>query len=181
MHKILFSPLEAIYEAKNKKSLGYTYLVLLVASLLAGLTSIVRLEALSAATIIIGFTTFISAFLIIMLMAFLLKVSLHILIQKQGFFESLTVLSYSAFIVAVGYFISAIILLVPSTNISLAIISAVLSSLVLLITTVLSIVVMLRIAQELYEKDLFTVIVALIIVNLAAILSVSSSIQTFLP
>ena len=172
MLDILFSPLEAIASAKTERSMGKTILVLFVASLLASLNVFIMTKKFSGTNFALGFGILIGVFLLTIVMAFLLQLSLHILSQRGGYYEALTTLSYGFFIMSCGYLISSIVGLIPSTGIFLTIIVSILSGVVLLLTFIMSNAVMLRTAVELFKTDLFTVIVALMIVYTATFLTI---------
>lgn len=171
MIDILFNPLQAIASAKTERNTGKTILVLFIASLLASLNTYIKAEKISGPHVAVAFGILIGLFLLTLFVALLLQLSLHILSQKGGYFEALTTLSYGFFIMSCGYLISSIIGLIPSTGVFLTIVVIVLSGLVLLLTFIMSNVVMLRTAVELFQTDLFTVIVAFIVVYIATVLA----------
>ena len=164
MLNILFSPLKAIALAKSKRNIGNTILILFVASVLASLNGFVTAKSFSNITLALA--VFVGTFLFALLVALLLKMALYVLSQRGGYFEALTAVTYGIFITSCGYLVSSLIGLIPSNAILLTVIGSVLSGLVLLFTLIMSNVVVLRTAMELFEIDLFTVLVALIIVYL---------------
>lgn len=172
MLDILFSPLDAIASAKTERNTGKTVLVLFVASLLASLNIFITTKKFSGTNLALAFGILIGVFLLTLFIALLLQLALHILSQRGGYYEALTTLSYGFFIMSCGYLISSIIELIPSTGIFLRIIVSVLSGLVLLLAFIMSNAVMLRTAVELFQTDLFTVIVALMIVYIATFLTI---------
>jgi len=165
MLNILFAPLDAIALAKEKRNIGKTFLILFVASILASLNVFVTTKGFSDITSALG--VFAGTFLFTLLIALLLKLALHVLSQSGGYFEALTTVTYGFFIISCGYLVSSLISLIPSTDMYLKIIVSASSGLVLLFTLVMSNVVVLRTAMELFETDLFTVIIAMIVIYIA--------------
>ena len=165
MLNILFAPLEAIALAKEKRNIGKTFLILFVASILASLNVFITTRGFSDITSALW--VFLGTFLFTILIAFLLQLALHVLSQSGGYFEALTTVSYGFFIISCGYLISSLINLIPSTNTYLKIAVSALSGLVLLLAFLMSQVVILRTAMELFETDLFTVAIAIIIIYMA--------------
>jgi len=165
MLNILFAPLEAIALAKEKRNIGKTILILFVSSILASLNVFITTKGFSDITFALG--VFAGTFLFTMLIALLLQLALHVLSQSGGYFEALTTVTYGFFIISCGYLVSSLIGLIPSTDMYLKIIVSALSGLVLLLTLVMSNVVVLRTAMELFETDLFTVIIAMMVIYMA--------------
>ena len=165
MLNILFSPLGAIASAKKERNIGKTILILFVASILASLNIFITTKSFSGINFALG--VLIGTFLLTLLIALLLQLSLYVLSQRGGYFEALTTLTYGFFIISCGYLVSSLIGLIPSTNMYLTIIGSALSGLVLLLTFVMSNAVMLRTAMELFDSGLFTVIIALIVIYIA--------------
>lgn len=165
MFDILFSPLKAIASAKSERSIGKTMLVLLVASLLAAIDFFLITKKFSGIYFLIALGILLGTFLGILFLAVLLQLTIYVISQRGGYFEALTTLSYGCFIMASGYLVSSILGLVPYIGI-------VLSGIIILFATILSITVMLRAAIELFQIDLLTAIIALIIINTAIFLAI---------
>lgn len=172
MLDIIFSPLNAISSALHEKSMGKTILVLIVTSLLAAINVFITTKEFTLDNLLTAIVIFIAVVIITIFASLLLQISLHILSQRGGYFEALTTLAYGFFILSFGYFIYSIVGLLPSSNSFFVIAELFLGGLILIFTFILANAVMLRAASALFQIDLFTVIIAFIIVYLAIIITV---------
>lgn len=169
MFDIIYSPLKAISKAKRVRSYGRTFLVLFVASVFSGIIPVVSKSffALSPWKFAIGLGA--GLFVVHIILAGLLQLVMHILTQRGGFYEGLTTSAYGFFILAVSFLVTTLISylkpyigVLPTTIVTTAI---------LIVSFIMSYAVTLRAAVELFQSDLFTVIIAMIIVYTAIVIA----------
>ena len=173
MFDILYYPLKAIASAKKEKSIGKTILILFITSLLASLNVFIITKKFSGTNFIVAFGIIVGVILLALFMALLLLLTLNILSQKQStYFDALTTLTYGFFIWACGYTISSLINLIPHSSLLSTLIIKILIGLILLITFILAVTVKLRAAMEFFQANLFTVILALMIIYTAIFLTI---------
>ncbi|MBU0727607.1 hypothetical protein KKA95_02885 [Patescibacteria group bacterium] len=162
MLNIILDTHKAISAAKTKKNMGKTMLVLLVASVLAGLAA--TLVAKDAAFLLPALGVVAFFFISTLVMAFFVKLALVLLTKKGGYYEALTAMSYGFFAMAVGGFIASLLNLLSGYNVVLTVIVSVLAGLVMFAAVVLGKVIKVRTAMDLFGTDLITVVFSCIIV-----------------
>lgn len=171
MLDIIFNPVGAIHEARTHKAMGRSMLVLLVASVLAAVNVFAISKSFANIWIYAALGIFAGTFLITLLMARLLQTAIQVLAQKGSFYAGVTTLSYSTLIMSSAYLTTSLIGLIPSPHIAFAVVLKAISALVLLVLAVVAFAVMFKAGVELFHVDLFTIIVALLIVYLATFLT----------
>jgi len=174
MINILFSPLKAIASAKKEKNIKKSFLVLLVSSFFISINILITTKKFSLSSLSTAMTVFfsslVSVFVLTMFVALLLQLSLRILSGKGRYFHALTTLSYGLFIMSCGSLIASLITLVPMHGLFATLLNL-LTALILLFTFIISNAVILKAATELFQTELFVVVVALLIVYTAAFLT----------
>lgn len=170
MLDILFSPLEAIARAKKEKNVIKTFVALFVASVSSSIFSLNLAKYFGHKYAIMG-VTFGGALLLTIIIAFLLELCMNILTPGGGYYEAITSLSYSFFIMSTGLLISFLIGWIPKHNKYIALFTMIISISVLLVTCTLSSAVLLRAVTALFQTNLLTAIIALSIVYSAVFLA----------
>lgn len=116
--KLLTSPLEALREAKTKKSFGKTLAILIISAILFGVSiAIFPLTTLVARPLTSGLTfsttafaaSFIGTLVLGLFYGYLAKLVMSVLEGKGKYFEGLTTIAYSIFPVSVGLVILALL------------------------------------------------------------------------
>ncbi len=174
MINILFSPLKAIASAKKEKNIKKSFLVLLISSFFISINILTTTKKFSLSSfstaVTVFFSSLVSVLMLAMFVALLLQLSLRILSGKGGYFHALTTLSYGLFIISCGSLIVSLISLAPMHGL-FATFFNLLTALILLFTFIISNAVILKAATELFQTELFVVVVALLIVYTAAFLT----------
>ncbi|NOZ80052.1 MAG: hypothetical protein GXP63_00120 [DPANN group archaeon] len=154
MFDAIFFPLDAIARAKAERSMTKTLLLLLGASLLTALSAFLMTQHWEMAV-----TVFVGVFLLNLFIAFLIKIALHVLIQRGGFYESLTALSLGYYISSFGFLVVVLIGMIPGDELSMTLVKGVLSGIALLSLLLLSAMTLFRATMEFFQVDLLTVVV----------------------
>lgn len=169
MFTIIIDSHKAINAAKIKKSVKKSMSILLYASLIIGVSSLIFAKSTAFTMPILKLALGIvsGTFILTLFMAYLVGISLNILTKKGGFYESLTALSYSLFILSGGVFIVSLLNLLSGINTVLTIIILIISGLVLLVSLIKAKAIKLRTAMDLFGTDLITIIMGFVIVYIA--------------
>ncbi len=170
MFDLIYSPLKAIARAKRERSYRRTLLVLLAASVFSGVIPIVSKSLFMLSPW--KFALALGAGLLVthVLLAIFLQLVLHILTQRGGFYEALTTSSYGFFILSASFLVNTLLAyLKPYIG---AVPTSIITTAVFLFSFILAYAVTLRTAVELFQADLFTIIIALLIVYMAVAITV---------
>ena len=154
--EIMLKPAAAIAAAKKEKNLGKTFVMLLVASIVAAV-SMLFIMRFSTESVLVAILTLVGAFVGSIVFAFLVKKFMWIMAKKATFFDALTMITFGLFIMSWAYLIGGIIGLIPYIGYWL-------SGLILLFAFVLANAVMLKAGMDYFECDLLTIIIALAVV-----------------
>ncbi|MEM7825898.1 MAG: YIP1 family protein [Candidatus Aenigmatarchaeota archaeon] len=115
--KLLTSPVEALKEAKTKKSFGKTIGILVISAILFGLSvaifplgfSTTPVRAVPTFSTMTFAVIFVGTLILCLFYGYLAKLVMNILGGKGKYFEGLTTITYSIFPFSVGLFILALL------------------------------------------------------------------------
>ena len=171
MLDIVLKPLRGIARVKKERSFLKTFLVLLVSSFLVGggvyFSSIFMIAGNWQLAAGIG----LGSFIMVLLLAFLLKIALHVLAQRGGYYEALTSITYGNFVFAVGIFVYTLLNLIPAPGILRGVLFVV-GAFVIMLSSITSVAVTLRMTVELFQLDLFTAVIGFFIVYSAMFMAI---------
>lgn len=180
MFDVLTSPLDAIQRAKKNKSMKDTLLLLLVASVFLAIAVLLQNASFNASAFQAAGLTLVLGFAGTAFMALLLQLSLHILTTKGGYFEALTTLTYGMFITSCGMLAASVVGLLSMAGQTFAMVGAFLGGLVLLFALIMSYSVSLKAGMELFNTDILTVVIAILIVHLSVLVSMYTIIAQYM-
>jgi len=168
MLSLLYKPEEAILDARRKRSIGCTLLVLLVVAVLWGIVALVVAGKVRG-----GVGTMIAALVGAAIGVYVMSLFLGLLTMlaartiggRGGYFAGLTAYVYSLAIITVGVIVAAILGLIPKIGVILA-------AIILPIATILSCAAYLRGVKELFSTDTITAFVTSIVVYFASFMGI---------
>ena len=172
MLSILFSPLKAIAKAKASHNLGRAFLIVIIASLLAGLTVYMSKNMIYGRNLKVALYVALILLVLELVLALFFQLALHILSQRGGYYEALTSLGHYFLVITFAFFISGLLGFVPKINNTVTIIVSVLSGFVILWGLVMGNALMMRTAMELFHTDLFTVLIGMFVVYFGITISI---------
>jgi hypothetical protein len=193
----LLNPIEAIKKAEEEQKLGHSVVILLVASILLGITVAIGFmrvlsfipimeempfggfSALGAGIAALG--VFLIVFIGGLFLGWVLKLTFTILGGDGGYFEGLTVISYSLLPLSVGTVIFSVFTYVP-------IIGGIVSFAAIAVFSAIAYATLYRASKELFHTDMITafigvsVIAAIMIISLyASLFSTLLGLQSLIP
>ncbi len=176
MLDILVKPLSTLAKAKKERNLGNVMMVLLVASVLFGLSKPFFYRTFSGDAWGYALLTLLVVFVVTVILGFLVHLIFGILIGKHNFYNAITPLVFSAYILGVAMLVSSIVRLLPWG------IGSGLSTITLLFLGGMAIALNFRGYKDFYGTDFVTVLVMNIVVLGVALLvaAVEKSTQLFL-
>jgi hypothetical protein len=168
---VLKNPVKAIIDAKKKKNMTKTVIVLIESAVFFALSAgiIVASTGLYDALLL---SSVISMFVIVLvaglLMGFVFYVAASTLGGKGGYFEGLTATSYALLPISIGVLISSILMVIPFTS--------GLQVIVLAFTFALGFGIVYRGLKELYSMDMVTTLVVVSVSIVAIIMGIYASV-----
>ena len=167
---ILRSPVAAFAAAKKRQNINKTLVVLAEASvLLAVAVTPIILKALPTAGIATtAIFVFLLAFLSVMLVGWVVDIVAKTLGGKGNYLDGLTTATYSSVFLAVGLFLSSVLLLLPLAG-ALSVISLLLSGLVMLPAFAAGFASFYRGIKEMYKTDMITALVTVSVTTLTIV------------
>jgi hypothetical protein len=171
MLDVLKNPVKAILDAKKKKDMKKTALVLIESAIFFAIASgvIVASTGLYDALLV---SSVVSMFVIVLvaglLVGFVFYAAAITLGGKGGYFEGLTAISYGLLPISVGVLVSAVLMVIPYTS--------GLQLIVLAFAFVLGFSVVYRALKELYSTDMVTTLVVVSVSVLAIIMAIYASV-----
>jgi hypothetical protein len=167
MFNTIFSPLTAIDAAKKERNMTKTMWMLVVSSLLMGVAALIialqlGTEIVISILILVGFA--IGIFLSNLFNAWIYQFTINTISGKGTYYDTLTALTNSAFVMSVGIFIASILLLIPLFGVIFALI-------LVLLTMILAYAVLIRTLTFLSGADLLSVIVGMGVIVMASLVT----------
>jgi len=165
MYDILFSPLQAISAAKVERRIMKSMIVVLVASLLAGMGALIASQDFSARGALVFLIVVVGSFVGTVVLSVLFQLALRVLSGRGSFYEAITVIGYSFFITTAAFFVASTLKLIPFVGLWLG-------GILMGVAVILSTVVMLRAGMELFSTDLLSVLIALFAVYVGIFMAI---------
>ena len=166
---ILRNPVKSLLEAKKKKNMNKTLLVLVENSVLFGIAAALIIARIGFSGLLLGSAaaTFLVILIGILLFGLVVHISATTLGGKGKYFEGLTAVTYAMTPMSVGIFVSSLLALVPLT--------AGLQVIVLALSFALGFSLLYRGIKELYSTDMITAFVVVSIAILVIFISIYAS------
>jgi hypothetical protein len=166
---LILNPVNVIKEAKRKKDINKSFMVLLINSILLFFSfllftypsSLIRLEY----KIGISFIVFVLNVFGAILLSFFLELIFSILGGKGKFYEGLTSVSYAEFPLSLALFISSLFFQIPS-------IGLLLSSVLLTIFGLISLSSWLRAIKEFFDVDWIVVWIGICVIGTSLVIAI---------
>lgn len=180
---ILRNPGKAFTQAKKKKNLGKSLLILIESSVLFALAALVIALSLGQAMLALGaaVSVFVIVFVFGIVFSYVVQIAAVTLGGKGRYFEGLTVVSYSLAPMSAGIFIASLLFVIPFVGIVGALVMAVLFA--------LGLAALYRGIKDMFSVDLITSLIVVSVVTISFIiaiyayvgLGILSSIGTLIP
>jgi len=162
--KLFLKPAEAIEEMKGNEKFGKSFLVLVIAGVLLGITVLIGGQALGSlipgASLIIGWQGALIALVAIIILglfsALILKIIMKVLTGKHSYHKSFATIAYPYLIFAIGILIVTLLSLIP-------VVGSILGALVMVIFMALYLAAYIKMIKVLFETDFIVALIAAII------------------
>lgn len=174
MLKVFYAPLETIENLKAESNLPKTFLFLVISCVLAAINTFIisksfELDTLKGAGIVL-----VASFVLVLIGAALFQFCMHLFTEHGGFYEALTTYTISTFIIVCGITLKSLVGLIPTESNIVSAAVSIITIVISLITYIMGFSVMIKAAMVLFDADIITVVVAVLVVYITLFLTVWS-------